>query len=308
MLSDPDRRPSYVAWVLAGGGAFLLFLVAVFAGVYLAARDDGGFSFRSNRVGLVTLEGLIYNSRPVIEDLERMANDSSVRAIVLRVNSPGGAVAPSQEIYSALRRLRQEDHKPVWVSVGIVGASGAYYIACAADRIYANPGSLTGSIGVIAEWYNYGELLQWAKMKDVVVKAGKMKDAGSPTREPTPEEKAYLQALVDEMHGQFIAAVAEGRKVKPEQVRLWADGRVFTGQQAAKLGMIDGVAGLDEVIEQAGKAAGIKGHPRVLTPPRERRSLLDTVLDSASRLLPPAARDSLEAPFGGKIRFEYLWR
>ncbi len=304
-----DRRSSFAAWVLAGGSAFLLFLFALFAAVYVAARDDDRlFSLTSDRIGLVALDGEIFGSRAVVEDLEHLAKDRSVRAIVLRLNSPGGAVAPSQEIYAALRRLRQEHKKPVWASIGIVGASGAYYIACAADRIYANPGSLTGSIGVIAEWYNYGELLQWAKMKDVVYKSGKMKDAGSPTREPTPEEKAYLQSLVEEMHGQFVAAVAEGRKKKVEEVRGWADGRVFTGQQAAKLGMIDGVAGLDQVIEEAGKAVGIKGRPRVVTPPRERRTLLDTVFEGVTRLLPPAARDSLVAPYSGKIRFQYLWR
>lgn len=304
-----DRRSSFAAWVLAGGSAFLLFLFALFAAVYLAARgDDRLFSLSSDRIGLVTLDGEIFGSRAVVEDLEHLAKDSTVRAIVLRLNSPGGAVAPSQEIYAALQRLRKEHKKQVWASIGIVGASGAYYIACAADRIYANPGSLTGSIGVIAEWYNYGELLQWAKMKDIVYKSGKMKDAGSPTRDPTPEEKAYLQALVDEMHGQFVGAVAEGRKKKVEEVMTWADGRVFTGQQAAKLGMIDGVAGLDQVIEDAGKAAGIKGRPRIVTPPRQRRSLVDTVFEGVTNLLPPAARDSLIAPYSGKIRFQYLWR
>lgn len=303
-----SRSPSFLSWVLVGGSAFLVFLVAVFAAVFFAARDEGGFFLAGDRVGLITVEGLILNAGPTVADLERFAKDPGIRAIVLRLESPGGAVAPSQEIYSAVRRLRQETKKPVWSSIGVVGASGAYYIACATDRIYANPGSITGSIGVIAEWYNYGELLKWAKMKDVVFKAGKLKDAGSPTREMSPEESAYLQKMVDELHGQFVAAVAEGRKMKPERIWPLADGRAFTGQQALKLGMIDGVADQQQVIREAAKSAGIRGEPRVVTPPRERRSLLETLLDGATNLLPPGAKDSLAVPYKGRIRFEYLWR
>lgn len=303
-----DRRSSFLAWVLVGGSAFLLFLLAVFAVVFFAAREDEGFSLAWDRVGLVTVEGVILSSGTTVADLERFGKDSSVRALVLRLNSPGGAVAPSQEIYAAVRRLRQEKKKPVWASIGIVGASGAYYIACAADRVYANPGSVTGSIGVIAEWYNYGELLKWAKMKDVVFKAGEFKDTGSPTRDMTPEERAYLQGIVDNLHGQFIGAVAAGRKMKPEQVRALADGRIFTGEQAVKLGLVDGVGDMQQVIREAARAAGIRGEPRVVTPPRERRTLLDTLLDAATRLLPVAARESLEVPYQGRIRFQYLWR
>ncbi len=303
-----ERRPSFLAWVLVGGGAFLLFLLAVFVAVYFAAREEGGFSLAADRVGLVTVEGVILGSANAVADLERFAKDSGVRAIVLRLNSPGGAVAPSQEIYAEVRRLRQEKKKPVWVSIGVVGASGAYYIACAADRIFVNPGSVTGSIGVIAEWYNYGDLLKWAKMKDVVFKAGAFKDTGSPTRDMTPEEKAYLQGLVDQLHGQFIHAVAQGRRMKPEQVRPLADGRVFTGEQAVKLGLADEVGDLEQVIRGAARAAGIRGEPRVVTPPRERRSLLDTLLDDVARLVPAQARDSLTGPYEGRIRFQYLWR
>lgn len=304
-----DRRPSFLAWVLVGGSAFLVFLVALFFAVFLAARDDhSSFSFSGNRIGLVNLEGVILNSGSVVADLERFAKDSSIKAIVLRMNSPGGAVSPSQEIYAVVRRLRTEHKKPIWASIGIVGASGAYYIACGADRIYANAGSVTGSIGVIAEWYNYGELLKWAKMKDVVFKAGKLKDAGNPTRDMTPDEQAYMQGMVDEMHEQFIAAVAEGRKMKTEQVRHLADGRVFTGQKALKMGMIDGVADLQQVIRDAARAAGIKGEPTVVTPPGERRTLLETLLDNVTSVLPPAARESLATPYEGRIKFQYLWR
>ncbi len=304
-----DRRPSFLAWVLVGGSAFLVFLVALFAAVFLAARDgQPSFSFSGNRIGLVKVEGEIFTSSAVIADLERFGKDSSIKAIVIRLNSPGGAVSPSQEIYSAVKRVRAEYKKPVWASIGIVGASGAYYIACGADRIYANPGSITGSIGVIAEWYSYGELLKWAKMKDVVVKAGKLKDAGNPARDMNEDERAYMQAMVDEMHEQFIAAVAEGRKMKAAQVRPFADGRVFTGQKAQKMGMIDGVADLQQVIQDVARAAGIRGEPSVVSPPGERRSLLETLLDSVTSVLPPAARESLGAPYTGRIKFQYLWR
>ena len=303
-----NQSRNFLAWILVGGSAFLLFLVAVFAAVYLAAREEGGFALGGDRVGLVTVEGFILSPTTAVADLERFGKDSGIRAVVLRLDSPGGVVAPSQEIYSAVRRLRQEKKKPVLASIGVVGASGAYYIACAADRIYVNPGSIVGSIGVIAEWYNYGELLKWAKVKDVVFKAGEFKDAGLPTRDMTPEEQAYFQGMADELHGQFIRAVAEGRRMKIEQVRPLADGRVFTGEQAVKLGLVDGVGDLEQVIRQAARAAGIRGEPRVVTPPRERRSLLDTLFDGAARLLPAAARDSLAAPYEGRIRFQYLWR
>ncbi len=303
-----DRRPNFLAWVLVGGSAFFLFLVAVFAAVFFAAREEGGFYLPGDRVGLITVEGIILDSRATVADLERFGKDSGIRALVLRLNSPGGAVAPAQEIYAAVRRLRQEKKKPVWASIGVVGASGAYYIACAADRVYANPGSITGSIGVIAEWYNYGELLKWAKMRDVVFKAGKFKDTGSPTRDMTPEEQAYFQGMADELHQQFMAAVSEGRRMKLEQVRPLADGRVFTGQQAARLGLVDGTADLQQVIREAARAGGIRGEPRVVTPTHERRPLLDTLLDGLTRFLPPAARDSLDGSGEGRVGFHYLWR
>ncbi len=305
-----DRRSNFLAWVLVGGSAFLLFLVAVFAAVYFAAREEEGFLLGGDRVGLIMVEGVILDSRATVEELERFGKDPGIRALVLRLNSPGGAVAPSQEIYAAVRRLRLEKKKPVWASVGVVGASGAYYIACAADRVYANPGSIIGSIGVIAEWYNYGELLKWAKMKDVVFKAGKFKDTGSPTREMTPEERAYFQQMADDLHSQFIGAVAQGRRMKLEQVRPLADGRVFTGQQAARLGLVDGTADLEQVIREAARAAGIRGEPRVVTPPRERHTLLGALLDGVARLLPPALQPagSLAAPYQGPVWFQYLWR
>jgi protease-4 len=305
------RRPSFLAWMLAGGAAFLLFLIALVTAVMIAA-GDGGVAFASSRVGVVPVEGLILNASQVVEDLERFAKDPAIRAIVVRLNSPGGAVAPSQEVYSALKRIRREHPKPVWASVGIVGASGAYYIACGTDRVFASPGSIIGSIGVIAEWYNYGDLLRWAKMKDVVLKAGKLKDAGSPTREMSAEERAYLQSMVDELHAQFIAAVAEGRRLKLEQVRPLADGRVFTGQQAVKLGMIDGIADLKQVVRDAARAAGVRGDPEMVSPPRERRTLWDTVLEGVARALPAGLVESLPdgaaGAYPGKVRFQYLWR
>ncbi len=169
----------------------------------------------------------------VVQQLKKFNEDDSIKAIILHVNSPGGGVAASEEIYREVKRIRDEKKKKIVVSIETVGASGAYYVSSAADKIYADNGSMVGSIGVIAEWVNYGDLLRWAKMKEVIMKAGEFKDTGSPTRDLTPAEQQYLQGLIDNMHGQFIQAVAEGRKAKVEDIRAIANGKVWTGEQAS---------------------------------------------------------------------------
>jgi len=222
---------------------------------------------------------------------------------VLRVNSPGGGVAASQEIYEAVKKVRTEGKKKVVVSMSSVGASGAYYVACAADKIFANPGTITGSIGVIAEWYNYGELLEWAKLKSVVFKSGDLKDAGSPTRPLTEKEKAYFQSLINNMFNQFVTAVATSRHMDEAIVRKLADGRVFTGQEARTNGLVDELGTLQDAIAAAAKMSGISGEPRLVTPPKKKLSVLDFLLGdyrSAVSLHPDRSES--------QIRFAYLWR
>src|SRR5438093_13083413 len=196
----PGKRTNFLLWLILGGGAFLFFTVCLLALAVYFSSDGGGtsISLSSNQVALLELEGIIFDSKEFTDQLKEYAGRSGVKAIVVRLNSPGGGVAASQEIYDAVKRARATSKKKIVISMASVAASGAYYIACASDKIYANPGTITGSIGVIAEWYNYGELMRWAKLKNVVLKSGEFKDAPSPVRDLSDGEKKYLQNLIDD--------------------------------------------------------------------------------------------------------------
>lgn len=215
------------------------------------------------KVALVRIEGPIIDSKNAIEEIKDYVNNPSIKAIILRVDSPGGAVAPSQEIYEEVRKAASK--KTVVVSMGSVAASGGYYISSAATRIIANPGTLTGSIGVIMEIPNIEGLMNKVGIKTEVIKSGRHKDIASVFRGRTKEEREILQAVLDDVHEQFIKAVAEGRKMVPDDVRKIADGRVFTGKQAKALGLVDELGNLQDAIKSASKLAGIKGEPEVVT-------------------------------------------
>src|SRR6202011_3500211 len=239
-----DGRSRTLLWVLIGGGAFFLFVLAVFTLVYLtlhAGGTEGTITGFGDRIGVVDLDGVILSPQPVVGQLKKFGDDSSIKAIILHVNSPGGGVAASEEIYREVKRIRDEKKKKIVVSIETVGASGAYYIASASNKIYADNGSIVGSIGVIAEWVNYGDLLKWAKLKQELLKVGEFKDTGDPTREMTPAEQAYMQSLINDMYGQFVHAVADARHAKEEDIKAIADGRVWTGQQALSMKLIDQV-------------------------------------------------------------------
>ncbi|MDH5763374.1 MAG: signal peptide peptidase SppA [Nitrospinota bacterium] len=244
---------------------FLLGLIAlmVLSSVFGRYLSEDGFDDGTQKIALVEVSGQISDSREIIRQLSKYRRDDSVKAIILRIDSPGGAVAPSQEIYDEVLRVRA-DNKPIYASMGSLAASGGYYIAVAADKIFANPGSLTGSIGVIMAFGNAEKLMQKIGLEPQVVKSGKFKDVGSPARKMTPEEHAYLQHVVDDVHQQFIDAVAQGRNISTQEARKLADGRVFTGRQALKLKMVDEMGGLEDVIVQLGKAVGIEGRPKVI--------------------------------------------
>ena len=216
-----------------------------------------------DRIALVRIEGPILDSQNAVEEIKEYGKDSSVKAILLRIDSPGGAVAPSQEIYSEVKKVAAS--KPVVVSMGSVAASGGYYIACPATRIVANPGTLTGSIGVIMEIPNIEGLLNKIGVKNEVIKSGKNKDIGSAFRAMKPEERKILQGVMDNVHEQFIRAVAEGRKMKIEDVRTIADGRIFTGEQAVSEGLVNDLGTLEDATKIAAKLGGIKGEPEVVT-------------------------------------------
>ncbi len=300
----PQKRSNLLLWIIVGGGTFLFIVLCLLAVVvYLAGEGSPGLSLSGNQIASLKLEGVISDSRDFVDQLKDYGKRAAVKSVVIRINSPGGGVAASQEIYEAIKKFRAETKKKVVVSMGSVAASGGYYAACGADKIFANPGTITGSIGVIAEWYNYGDLLRWAKMQDVVIKSGTFKDAGSGTRPLTEEEKVYFQSLINNMYNQFVATVASSRKMKDEDVRKLADGRVYTGQQAKADGLVDELGTYQDAIDAAARIAGIQGEPKILSPAKKSFSILDILLgESRSALsLSPDRSES-------HIRFQYLWR
>ena len=300
----PEKKYHVFFWLVLGGGALLFFTLSLIAlAIYFSGEEATSFSLSQNQVAELDVEGIILDSKEFVTQLRAYGNRAGVRAVVLRLNSPGGGVAASQEMYEAVKRFRAETRKKVVVSMSSVAASGGYYVACAADRIFANPGSITGSIGVIAEWYNYGKLLEWAKTEEIVIKSGPLKDAGSPTRPLTPEEKSYFQNLINDMYNQFVAAVASGRKMDEAAIRKLADGRVYTGQEAKNLGLVDEIGTFQDAVAAAGRLAGIEGEPRLVTPPKRNFSILDLLLGESRSLL-PLKLDRSES----HIRFQYLWR
>ena len=241
------------------GILILALVVALFR--WLDSASGAGWLSRE-LVAVVWVEGEISQSDAIVETLDDLAENEAVDAVVLRVDSPGGAVAPSQEIYDAVGRLREK--KPVIASLGNIAASGGYYIAAACDAIVANAGTLTGSIGVLMELPNVEELMRKIGVSGQILKAGQHKDIGSPIRQMTTEEREIMQGLLSNVHDQFVAAVAKGRKVEVGVIRPIADGRVFTGEQAQKLGLVDKLGGLQDAVALAGERAGIVGRPRRL--------------------------------------------
>lgn len=285
-----DRRLKLVAatvlvW-LAVAGLFVL----VVGGAQTGEGSSGGALF-GPRVAIVELEGIITDVDELVRELKSHRENPSVRAVVIRINSPGGVVGPTQELHDAILRVRQAG-KPVVASLGAVAASGGYYTAVACDQIYANPGTLTGSIGVIMQLANVEQLMKKVGVEYVVVKAGAFKDIGNMGRPMTPEERRTLQTLLDDVHAQFIGAVAAGRKLDREEVVRFADGRVFSGVQAKELKMVDALGGLEDAVLAAGKLAGLPSPPSVIQP-RRHFSIFDLLKNqfggsAASALLRPA--------------------
>lgn len=257
MPGQPVRR----AFGFLGGFLALFFVLAFAMALLRAGKGGSGLLPGDNVVAVVPLEGEIERSDEFVETLGDLEEDERVAAVVVRINSPGGAVAPSQEMYDAVRRLSEV--KPVVASLGAVAASGGYYVASAADVVVASPGTLTGSIGVIMSLANVRGLMEKLGVETTIVTAGKWKDTGSPFRPITPEERAMLQKMADQVHTQFIDAVAAGRKLDPERAREVGNGRIFTGQEAQEVGLVDELGGLETAIKTAGTRAGIVGKPVV---------------------------------------------
>jgi len=278
----PRRDRAALAVVLfIFGGLFLVFFAFLWL-AYGAVKGESPRLASGPRIGVVDVKGPIGMGRgsveaePLLKLLKRYGEDSDMKAVVVRIDSPGGAVATSQEILDGLRRLAED--KVVVCAMGNLGASGALLVAMGCDRIVAQPGTLTGSIGVISAFPNVNGLLRKIDVQMNTVTAGKLKDAGSPFREFSDADRAYWQDLADRIHRQFIQAVAEGRDLPVEQVEKFADGRVFTGEQAVELGLVDELGGFQDAVDLAKELAEIRGDPRLIYPPDERSRFLEELM------------------------------
>jgi protease IV len=282
-------------------GFLLMFLIGLMAmlGTWLitAKKPFAGFPLTGKgKIAVIEVEGVITKSRDIIKTLTEYKDNPNIRAIIVRIDSPGGGVGPSQEIYAEL--LKQKDKKLLIASMGSVAASGGYYIACATDTIFANPGTITGSIGVIIEFANIEELIGKIGLKSVVIKSGKYKDILSPTRELKNDEKAIIQSVIDSIHGQFIDAVARGRHMPRKKVADIADGRIFSGEQAKAQGLVDELGTLQDAIDFAALRTGLNADSDVIRPDKKRTSVFDYIIDeSISKITEILFRNRMSAQF-----------
>jgi len=273
-----SRRHPILFFILMFTGILSSALVVITLAVVVMVSPEA--PVLEDGVGVVELTGVIVDSQQVIDDLKYFRETDEVKAIVLRVNSPGGGVGASQEIYRSLMKTREI--KPVIASMGGVAASGGYYAAAATNGIVANSGTITGSIGVIMGYTNFRQILDKIGLKPVVFKSGDMKDAGSPTRDMTEKERAYLQRLVTTLHGQFVRDVANARGLEVPEVAKLADGRIYTGEEALSLGLVDRLGNLEDALEWAAELGGLEGIPESIFPPREKKNMIDYFMDSAA--------------------------
>ena len=284
--------------------SFLRFSAGLLAVMVLLAVGSALLPDRwkspSGEIALVRIQGMLMDSQNIVRQLSNYRHNPNVRGIVLRIDSPGGAVAPAQEIYNEIMKLKA-DHKTVYASMGTVAASGGYYIACAANYVLANPGTLTGSIAAVMAFSNIEELTDKIGVKPIIIKSGKYKDVGSPLRGMKPEERKLLQSVVDDVHQQFVQAVAKGRGLPVSEVNEIADGRIMTGQQALTLKLVDEMGGLEKTIELLAKKIGVEGRPKVIEE-KEKTAFFDWLLQSSlpSRLAATLMPASLP-------RLQYVW-
>ena len=306
MYAPRKLRPAWF-WPLIILGSLLVLGGLLWGAVWVAMRSmNGGATpaFNAATIAVIDLDGVIVDADKVDAQLRKFSEDDSVKAIILHINSPGGGAAASQEIYHEVMRIRQEKHKRIVASVESVGASGAYYIASACDRIYANEASVVGSIGVIMEWTNYGDLMRWAKLKSVVIHAGTLKDAGDPTHDMTSQEAAYFQSLVDNMYAQFIRDVADGRHLPASRIQPLATGQVWTGQQSLGLGLIDQLGGYRVALMDTARAVGIKeDEPAIVRPVSAKKGLAGLLNGDSDDLFPNPSKLLDRSP-----GFYFMWK
>ncbi|HXH10530.1 MAG TPA: signal peptide peptidase SppA [Alphaproteobacteria bacterium] len=274
----------------------LTFFLLALAAIWLLSGDAGGAD-SGTKIAIVSIEGIISSelAEKTVRQLEKYGEDPTIKAMVLRIDSPGGGVASSQEIYAAVKRLR-DDGKLVVASLGSLAASGGYYVACAAERIFANPGTITGSIGVIVQLANVEELLQKVGISSTAITSGPFKDSGNPTRPLRPEDRQVFQTLVDDIYQQFVETVAQDRHLPAPQVLQIADGRIYTGRQAKELNLVDELGALQEAVAYVTSALGIIGKAKVVEQERESLWWLKFVLEQlpgASTLQSFSAMDAV---------------
>ncbi|MEF3695931.1 signal peptide peptidase SppA [Desulfolutivibrio sp.] len=280
--SFPSRRPAlFVVLLIVAAVALLLGARAVTS--FFSDDEGGGLFAAKARLGLVRLEGFLGDAEPAVRFIKELREDPTIKGVILRINSPGGAFGPSQEIYQAVARLAAV--KPVVASMSTVAASGGYYAACPAQRIFANPGTLTGSIGVMAQYPNVRELLEKIGVSFESLASGDLKTAGSPFKELKEADRAYLEGIVTDLNAQFQHAVATARKLSPESVAVIADGRAMTGQRALALGLVDELGGLEEAEDYLKAEVGLSGQKTpTVTGPKRKRGALEWLLGARSAL------------------------
>ncbi len=297
MLEQMKKRPFLMA-SLTIGAIFTFFLLVVFAAGLL--RGHSAIVPVGDSIGILEVRGMIVDARRLMEQIEKFRKSKAVKAVVLRIDSPGGGVGPSQEIYAELQQLAAE--KPLIVSMGSVAASGGYYIAVAGEHLFANPGTITGSIGVIMSFPDYQQLLGKIGVKSEVIKSGKYKDIGSSTRDFTAADRELLQNMIDDVHAQFVEAVSDGRNIPAERLQPLVDGRIFTGRQALSAGLIDELGTYSDAVDYAAKLEGLGDDPTLIYPEPEKVDIVDRLFrGTVSRFL------GIELKNRATIGPQYLW-
>lgn len=283
------------------GLVFLALSFLVFASVLRSDKKEF-YSFGSgDKIGIVEINDVIINSEKTVEQIKNFREDKSIKAIILRINSPGGGVASSQEIYEEVKKTR-ESGKIIVTSMGSIAASGGYYIACGSNLIVANPGTLTGSIGVIAQFITIKDLAEKLGIQQNVIKSGELKDAGNPFREMNEKDKEYFQEVVDNTFGQFLDVVSKERKIDKEKLMPYASGRVFTGLQAKEYGLIDSLGTFEDAIRITSTMAGIEGKPRLIRE-RKKLSVFEKLLDSVFDNIKGISQKLFDEPI---LQFKYI--
>jgi protease IV len=289
-----SRRHPFLFFMITMSIATFSFIILISFILKSGGRGSGFVS--GDKVGIIEITGVIVDSKSIIENIKNYREDESIKAIVLRIDSPGGGVGPSQEIFHEIQKTVKQ--KKVIASMGAVAASGGYYIAAGANGIMANPGTITGSIGVIMGYTNFQEIFQKIGLIPIVIKSGEFKDMGSPVREMTEQEKKILQSFVNQIHHQFVKDASKGRSMDYQKMKSLADGRIFTGEEAKGLGLIDRIGNLEDAIEWAGRLGGIKGKISRIYPEEKGMDLLKQFMSSSvNQLLENTFRSHMTAGY-----------